>query len=131
MPHDRQVTATIPANSPDGFPIGDVRKGTKISLQYKTGRWKSWGQLPTENPDDEKNAGGADACRVVISLPAKDDKGGQVLAIVPPNTRKHPFVFDAPSDYLGIVLRINDQENSFTGNPGSVQYSVKILPPSR
>ena len=126
----RQVKASIPANSADAFPIGDVRKGTKISLQYKGGQWKSWGRISTSNPDDEKTEGG-EACRVVISLPAKDGKGGEVLAIVPPDTRKRPFVFDAQSDYPGLVLRINDKDNSFSGNPGSVEYSVKILPPGR
>ena len=126
----RQVKATIPANSADAFPIGDVRKGTKISLQYKGGQWKSWGHISSSNPDDEKNEGG-EACRVVISLPAKDGKGGEVLAIVPPDTRKRPFVFDATADYPGLVLRINDKDSSFSGNPGSVEYSVKILPPGR
>jgi hypothetical protein len=127
---NRQIEATIPANSPDGFPIGDVRKGTRISLQYKSGKWKSWGVIPTENPDKEKINGG-DVCRVVIALPSKDGKGGEVLALVPPNTSEHPFFFEAPSDYPALVLRINDADNSFTSNPGSVEYAVKILPPAR
>jgi hypothetical protein len=126
----RQVKANIPANSADAFPIGDVRKGTKISLQYKSGQWKSWGRISTSNPDDENTEGG-EACRVVVSLPAQGGKGGEVLAIVPPDTRKRPFVFEAQADYPGLVLRINDKDHSFSGNPGSVEYTVKILPPSR
>jgi hypothetical protein len=126
----RQVKATIPANAADAFPIGDIRKGTKISLQYSGGKWKSWGRIPTENPDDAKNEGG-DACRVVISLPSKNGKSGEVLAILPAGTEKHPFVFDAQQDYPGLVLRINDKDDSFSGNPGSVEYTVKILPPIR
>ena len=126
----RQVKATIPANSADAFPIGDVRKGTKISLQYKGGQWKSWGRISTSNPDVEKTEGG-EACRIVISLPSQAGKGGEVLAIVPPDTRKRPFVFEAQSDYPGLVLRINDKDSSFSDNPGSVEYTVKILPPTR
>ena len=126
----RQVKAVIPANSPDAFPIGDVRKGTKISLQYVGGKWKSWGHISSGNPDDEKTEGG-EVCRVVISLPSKDGKGGDVLAIVPADTKKRAFVFDAQADYAGLVLRINDKEGSFSGNPGSVEYTVRIIPPAR
>src|SRR5260221_9296125 len=113
--------ATIPANSPDGFLITDIRKGSKIFLQYSEGKWKSWGRFATENPDSETTERG-DACRVVIALPSKDGKAGEVLAIVPPNTRQRPFMFEAESDYPRLVLRINDKNNSFSENPGSVQY---------
>ncbi len=126
----RQIKATIPANSPDAFAIGDVRKGTKISLQYVNGKWKSWGRIATSSPDDEKSEGW-ELCRVAIALPSQDGKGGEVVALVPADTKKRPFIFEAETDYPGLVLRINDKENSFSGNPGSVEYSVKILPPIR
>jgi len=125
-----QFKATIPANSPDAFPLGEVRKGTRISLQYVGGKWKSFGHVASSNPDDEKTQGG-DSCRVAIALPSKAGKGGDVLAVVPPDTKKRPFVFEAQSEYPGLVLRINGSDKSFPHNPGRVEYSVEILPPAR
>jgi hypothetical protein len=122
----RLVKATIAANSPDGFPIGDVRKGTKISLQYLGGKWKDVGRIAQHVPDstdpdfDPKN-------RLAIALPPVDGKPGAVLAVVPGDTAKHPFVFEADQDYPGLVLRINAPPSR---NPGKVDYDVKVLPPA-
>ena len=55
---------------------------------------------------------------------------GDILAIVPGNTAKKPFVFEADKDYPGVVLRIHDY-NGFGGNPGSAEYNLKVLPPAR
>ncbi len=126
----RRFKATIPANSPDAFALGEVRKGTKISLKYVAGTWKSWGHLATGNPDDEKTEG-ADLCRMVIALPSQNGKGGEVLAMVPADTKKRRFVFEANSDYPGLVLRINGKDNAYSHNPGRVEYSVEIVPPAR
>lgn len=122
------VSATIAANSPEAFPITGVRKGTKITLQYLKGVWKSWGRVPNAQPDDPNTEGG-DVCRLAIALPVKDGKVGEVIAMVPPNTRKTAFVFEAPQDYPVLVLRINSKDVSYSGNPGSVDYKLSIQPP--
>lgn len=131
-PVDGKVPAatniTIMANSPDATPITDLRKGTKITLQYLKGNWKSWGRYATGQPDDPKTEGG-DSCRVAITLPSKDGKAGDVLAVVPPDTRTKPYVFEVPQDYASLVLRINSKDNNFGDNPGKVDYKLTIQPP--
>jgi hypothetical protein len=122
----RIVKALIAASSPEGFPIGDVRKGTKISLQYLGGKWKEHGVIAEFDPDSTDPQFDV-INRVAIALPPIDSKPGEVLAIVPGDTVKHPFVFEAEKDYPGLVLRINAPPS---GNPGKVQYNVKILPPA-
>jgi hypothetical protein len=126
----REVQATIPANNPNAFRLGAVRSGTKISLQYLSGKWKAWGVLPTSNPDNEK-IDGVEECRLVIALPSMGGKTGRVLAIVPPETKTKPFVYTAQADHSEVVLRINGRGSAFSSNPGSVEYSVKIAPPGR
>lgn len=126
----RQLKATVPANSPDAFAIGDVRKGTKISLQYVSGKWKCEGRIAQHSPDETKDERVTDKDRLVISLPSTGGKAGDILAIVPGGTAKKPFVFEADKDYPGLVLRIHDY-NDFGSNPGSVEYNAKVLPPSR
>ena len=126
----RQLKATIPANSPDAFAIGDIRKGTKISLQYVSGKWKCEGRIAQHSPDETKDERVDDKNRLVLSLPSSSGKPGDILAIVPGGTAKKPFVFEADKDYSGLVLRIHDY-NDFGSNPGSVEYNAKVLPPSR
>jgi hypothetical protein len=123
----REVDAEIKAHSADGFSLGELPKGTKVTLQYKKGVWKSWGNIATESPDSEKTERG-DACRLVISLPSRNGKAGKTLTIVPPDTAKRPFVYEVPVDFPDLVLRINDTEGSFEKNPGKVEYNVKIFP---
>ena len=126
----RELNATIPANSADAFPLGAIRSGTKISLQYVSGNWKAWGHVASANPDDDKPKEG-DQCRVVIALPSKDGKPGRVLRVVPGKTATKPFVYDVQTDYPELVLRIHGRNDVFAGNPGSVKYSVKIQQPGR
>jgi hypothetical protein len=130
LPPAREESAVIPANSADGFLMENLRKGTKISLQYKKGAWKSWGNLGTENPDDKKSERG-DVCRLTIALPSRGDKPGKVLAVIPPETGKRPFVYVVPLDFPALVLRINDPDGSFAKNPGKVEYDIKIFPPTK
>ncbi len=125
-PAERELKAAIPANSPNGFSLGAVRKGTKISLQYVSGKWKAWGTFASYTPDQETRMERGDISRLAIALPASGTKGGHVLAVVPANTVQRPFVFEVTSDYPELVLRINDRENSFSENPGTVEYSVRI-----
>ncbi|EDY18532.1 hypothetical protein CfE428DRAFT_3917 [Chthoniobacter flavus Ellin428] len=124
----RMANAVIAANSPEAFTLTGVRQGTKITLQYLRGAWKSWGRIATAQPDDP-NAEGGDVCRLAIALPVKDGKVGEVLAVVRPNTRKEAFVFEAQQDYPTLVLRINSKDISYSGNPGSVEYKLSVQPP--
>jgi len=120
------LRAVITANSPDAFRIEDVRKGTKITFQFIGGKWKSFGRIATENPDVAVSERG-DACRLVVALPSQNGVAGSVLAMVPPETQQKPFVFEAAADYPKVVLRINDEDNTYENNPGSVEYAVKIV----
>ncbi len=126
----REAIASIEAKSAEGFSLGELRKGTKLSIQYKSGMWKSWGHIATESPDSEKTPAG-DVCRVVISLPARNGKPGKALATVPGETAKRPFIYEVPLDFPDLVLRINDKEGTFDGNPGKVEYTVSVFPPGK
>ena len=129
---DSKDKITIPANSPDGYVLGQIHKGTKITLQYSGGLWKCWGTMATENPDSPESEHGNDACRLVISLPGKDGVCGEAVAVIPPGTAANPFVFEAQQDYEKLVLRINGEEmnknGSFETYPGSVQYILHVVP---
>jgi hypothetical protein len=120
------MTAVIPANSPDGYSLGAVRKGTKITFQYVSGRWKSWGHIPTACPDDVKPPGGQN-CRLAIALAGTDGTIGDVIATIPAGTRDTPFVFEAQEDYPSLFLRINSP--TFDG-PGKVVYALNVEAPS-
>ncbi len=123
----RKVKATIAANSPDGYPLGDIRKGTRISLQYVEGKWKAVAHIAQFNPDGNTDPEFTVESQLAIALPAKDGKG-EILAIVPTGTKKRPFVFQAEEDYPGLVLRIKGGQST---NPGRVTYEVIVLPPPR
>jgi hypothetical protein len=123
----RTEKVKIAANSPDGFPIGDVRKGTRISIRYLGGKWKHHGRIAQFSPDGIDPLM-VDKDRLAVALPAADGKHGEVLAIIPSGTAKEPFVFLAEQDYPGLVLRIQIGRSP---NPGSVEYEVKVLPPAR
>jgi hypothetical protein len=123
----RIFKASIAAGAPDGIPLGDVRKDTKISLKYLGGKWKSYGIIAQFSPDDP-DPNFNDINRLVVALPAVDGKFGEILAIVPGGTSRVPFVFTAERDYPGLVLRIKSGTST---NPGSVEYDVKVLPPAR
>lgn len=125
----RQVKAEVRADAVDGFPIGDVRKGTRISIQYLGGKWKDHGRIAQWSPDSTDPKVGK-SLRLCVALPAGDGKAGDMLALVPAGTSKRPFVYEADQDYPGLVLRINDG-GSFEGNPGKTEWNVKIIPPAR
>ncbi len=126
----RQVKAAVPASSPNGFAIGDVRKGTRISIQYVGGKWKHDGHIAQWNPDsDEPKVG--DANRLAVALPASGGTPGEVLAVVPAGSSKRPFVYEADKDYSGLVLRINDSDGKYEGNPGDTEWNVKVVPATR
>jgi len=119
--------AKIPANSPDGYPLGALRKGDVVTLQYIEGVWKAHGHIASDNPDvvvEERNH--QDESRLVIARASTNGKPGTVIALVPPLTTKTPFTFPVPEDRNDLVLRIHkNSENK--GNPGAVTYSVKIM----
>jgi hypothetical protein len=122
----RKIQVTILANSPDGYPLGDIRKGTKISLQYVEGKWKAEGRIAQFSPDAETDPKLTDRDKLAIAVPSGTGKG-QVLALVSTGTKKRPYVFEATEDYPGLVLRINGGPSH---NPGKVTYDVVVLPPA-
>jgi hypothetical protein len=122
------ITATIAANSPDGYPLGPVSKGTKITFQYVSGMWKGWGRVATANPDGESPEGGKKS-RVAIAQPGTSGTLGDVVTLVPAGTAYTPFVFQAQQDYPALILRINYPSPS--KGPGQVVYNLTIVPPPK
>jgi hypothetical protein len=116
----------VPANTPDGYPLGALRKGDVVTLQYIDGLWKAHGHVASDNPDlvrEERNH--QDESRMVIASAAKG-RPGAVIALVPPLTAKTPFIFKVPEDRSDLVLRINKNSED-KGNPGVVTYQMKIV----
>jgi hypothetical protein len=122
------IAATIAANSPTGYPLGPISKGTKITFQYVSGMWKGWGRVATANPDGENPEGGKKS-RVAIALPGIPGSLGAVVTLVPAGTVYTPFVFEAQQDYPALILRINYPSPS--KGPGKVIYNLTIVPPSK
>jgi hypothetical protein len=59
---------------------------------------------------------------------AADEDSSQVLALVPEGTKSKPFSFQLPRDVEQLVLRINDNDGQWRGNPGRVQYKLAVRP---
>jgi len=118
---------TIPANREVGYIVGPVKKGSNITLKYVSGKWKSWGTVPTEDPDSETTERG-DAARLVIASQQTAGQQSEILAIVPAQTAQNPFTYTFTEDYANIFLRINNcpGQTSFVSNPGSVEYLITL-----
>jgi hypothetical protein len=116
----------IPANSPDAFRLGSLKKGDVIVLRYIEGRWKAHGHLATDNPDVvQEERGHQGESRLAIASASKNGSPGAVIALVPPLTTKTPFKFSVPQDRDDLVLRINKNSQD-QGNPGAVTYELTI-----
>lgn len=118
-----RLRAIITANSATGFLVRDVSKGTKLSIQYRSGDWKSTHRAWNDNPDEE---GHPKYNYLAIALPRVGGKRGEVLAVVPAGTSKQPFVFQAEEDYPEICLRINDEEDSLAYNQGTTEWDIEV-----
>ncbi|MEZ5387817.1 MAG: hypothetical protein R3F13_20095 [Prosthecobacter sp.] len=120
----KDMTITIPANSPNGYRLGGIQRGDTITLQYVGGKWKDHGGIATENPDDAKAEGNS---RLVIAE-APDVSGlpGRVIKEVPTDTISKPFTYVMQTTRSDVVLRIlsNSQRKE---NPGSVIYKMKLV----
>ena len=115
----------IVARNPIGFTLGSLRKGDTVSFRYLQGKWKGWGRLATESPDEPSPEKG-NRCRVAFGY--IDQQGQfQKLGIVPAGTATEPFHWTLSDDYYLVVLRINDNDGSFHNNPDTgVQYNVEV-----
>ena len=121
-----ETTIIIPANDPNGYRLGGVKRGDTITLQYVEGVWKSQGGIATESPDRLAATYG-DNDRLVIAR-GIDAKGqpGDVIKIVPPETAAKPFTFVFPTSRDEVVLRINSNSGR-KENPGKVTYKMKLV----
>ncbi|MBL9178197.1 MAG: hypothetical protein JNM65_09045 [Verrucomicrobiaceae bacterium] len=118
------VRVTIPANDPNGYRIGAVKRGDTITLQYVEGMWKNHGGIATANPDDPKVDGG-DENRLVIARGAVNGAPGELIKLVPAETRKKPFVYVFQTSRDEVVLRISTNSDR-KQNPGAVSYSMVL-----
>ncbi len=120
----QELRITIPANDPNGYRIGAVKRGDEITLQYIEGMWKNHGGIATANPDDPKVDGG-DENRLAIARGAVNGAPGELIKLVPGDTRKKIFRFIFPTSREEVVLRINTNSDR-KQNPGAVVYSMKL-----
>lgn len=121
-----ETTVIVPANNPNGYRLGAVKRGDSITLQYVDGKWKSQGGIASESPDRLAATYG-DNDRLVIAR-AMDEKGkpGEVIKVVPAETATKPFTFVFPTSRDDVVLRINANSDR-KENPGTVTYKVKLV----
>jgi len=124
VPTGQEIRVTIPANDPNGYRIGSVKRGDTITLQYADGMWKNHGGIATANPDDPKVDGG-DENRLVIARGAVNGAPGELIKLVPGETRKKPFVYVFQTSRDNVVLRISTNSDR-KQNPGAVSYSMVL-----
>ncbi|MES2598193.1 MAG: hypothetical protein V4662_22860 [Verrucomicrobiota bacterium] len=113
---------TIPANDPNGYQVGAVKRGDTITLEYQEGLWKDHGGIATANPDED-DAG--EENRLVLARGAVDGIPGEQIQIVSAGTRKKPFVYVFQTSRDDVVLRISANSDR-KQNPGSVIYSMTL-----
>ncbi len=115
----------ITSRSDQGYMLGNLPAGSVIYLQYVQGKWKGWGNIPTDCPDDPTAEGG-DRSRLAIAEVLHSGKQ-HVEAVVPPNTKTDPYFFVTRHDMPKAVLRINDNDGVFAKNPdGGVKYRLYV-----
>ncbi|MEN3942290.1 hypothetical protein WJU23_13410 [Prosthecobacter sp. SYSU 5D2] len=120
-----ETIAVVPANSPEGFKLGNLRKGDVITLSYLSGQWKNDGMYPSDNPDAEKTERG-DKTRLAITESPVNGKPGPIIKPVPPLTQSKPFTYVVQTSRNNVILRIQyGGENPKA--PGAVSYKVKIV----
>ena len=126
VPEGRPINITIKASDEVGVILEDLHRGDEIILQFDSGRWKSHGQLASENPDSLAISHGKEN-RLAIFAKKNVTSRLRPLAIVPPQTQQHPFTFTIPDEFYRITLRIHeDPDGRWTENPGSVVYRVQL-----
>jgi hypothetical protein len=115
----------VTPRSDHGFEIGPVGRGTTLLLQYQSGKWKSWGNIATENPDSVKQ-GHPGQCRLAIADGSVPGQEATILAVVPPGTAQTPYVWVADRDVGLLVLRISGDVRK--SNPDAhVTYRIKVV----
>ena len=118
----------------DGYPIGDLKTGTKISFQYVGGKWKYHGHIASEYADEEKDE---DGNRCMSSRPGpcprRKYKVGEIIASVVPAATKRSQVYVCHGDRTpagGVILRIKGNGDTFSG-PGEADYKITDCSSSR
>lgn len=123
-PAGQALRVTIPANDPNGYRIGAVKRGDTITLQYVEGMWKDHGGIATANPDEAKIDGGEEN-RLVIARGSVNGAPGDLIKLVPAETRKKAFVYVFQTSRDDVVLRINTNSDR-KQNPGAVTYTMTL-----
>jgi hypothetical protein len=113
---DKWKTVRVDSASPEGYRLGRLNEGQKISLQYVTGVWRAYGGWPTESPDN------ATVPQHKIALILKSRTGNTTIA-TPQKTSETPFQYQIieKGEYF---LKMNDP--AIDSNVGMVQYKVSV-----
>ncbi len=121
-----QGTVFISAKNEVGYDLGKVYKNDRIRLSYVGGKWKGWGNIASDSPDEPTLEKGQ---RNRLAICEADSLGRtKVMVVVPPGTQHSPFEIVASRNFDRVVLRINDDDHDFATNPdGRVSYHVHIL----
>ncbi len=109
-----------------GYDLGSINRDDRIRLTYVSGKWKGWGNIASDSPDDVMLEKGNRNRLVVCEADAEGRT--RVLSVVPAGTRHRPFELVANRNYDRIVLRINDNDGEFENNPDEkVTYHLQIV----
>ena len=121
----KEKNVTIPANDPNGYRIGAVKRGDVLTLEYVGGKWKSKGGIATESPDDPKATYGEEDRLVIAEAADASGEPGKVITVVPADTALKPFSYLVQTSRNDVVLRISTN-SARKENPGEVIYKLKF-----
>ncbi len=110
-------SAVVHAEKP--LQLGDLPAGTRISLQYQSGTWTfRRGVQPMRSPDDV-------ASQAPFRLVFAAEPG--LLVELPAGTATTPWIWTAPADVKGAVLRLSRTSGPAPG--GEVTYRITVAKP--
>jgi hypothetical protein len=109
---------TINAKNKQGAPVGRVKAGDIVEIQYVGGKWHDgWGVHAASSPDEE----GGLRCALI-------GRDNIILAKLPSGTKDNPFKYTVDESYYGdFFLIMEDSIKSHHDNTGQVRYSVRII----
>jgi len=121
--------AVIRGEDKEGTLIGSVAAGTRIIIQYESGKWThaNSANFPVISPDDipPTRPYGEQERVVILAAESKRDNP-LVLASIPNGTAEHPFEFTFSEPHKLVTLRMSGGDPA--GRAGKVQYRYSLLP---
>jgi hypothetical protein len=92
---EQSNTVTIAANKDTGMDLGQVKKGTKVTISYVSGLWGSGGH-PIASPDESPG--------IRCQIQAKIGTGYAPVVDVPMGTKRKPFMYRFMNDFDSVRI---------------------------